>query len=118
MAPNRFPPPAAAGFRTTRLIARVSAAAESFWRQHPAGWAAARWAAVAVAISLALYFVPAPMPPAVPAMVQMAVNGDVKPPFTRAARAANRRAPVSEQHALDASAIGARDEVAHPVVAK
>jgi hypothetical protein len=118
MAPNRFPPPAAAGFRTTRLIACVSAAAESFWRQHPAGWAAACWVAVAIAISLALYFVPAPMPPAMPAMVQMAVNGDVKAPFPRAARAGNAQAPVSEQHALDASAVGARDEVPHPVVAK
>ncbi len=83
------------------------------------GWAAVRWAAVAIAISLGLYFVPSPMPPAVPAMVQMAVNGDVNAPFTRAGRAANPQARrASQKHALDATAIGARDEVAHPVVAK
>ncbi|MBS0328085.1 MAG: hypothetical protein JSS46_16265 [Proteobacteria bacterium] len=120
MASNRFPPPAAAGFRTNRLIARVSAAADSFWRQRPSGWAAAAWAVVAVALSLALYFVPAPMPPAVPAVVEMAVNGEVRVPLEHGVRRAdpNRPGGSSDQHALDAAAVGARDVVGHPALAQ
>lgn len=92
------------------------------------------WGAIAAAFSLALYFVPAPMPPAMPAMVQMAVNGDVKAPLARGARAGNRRpgpaaaAPAgpppgassaaSDQHALDAAAVDPRNVVGHPGLAK
>src|SRR5574340_208429 len=78
MNPIRFPPPAAAGFQTLRLIARASAAAESFWRQRPRGRTAAGWAAVAVALALAIAFGPSLMPPAVPTLVGMAADGEVQ----------------------------------------
>lgn len=108
MAPNRFPPPAAAGFlKTPRLIARVSAAAESFWRQRPRGPMAATWVALAVALALSVAFGPPVMPPEMPTLVQMAEDGEVHVPFHRVAH-------DSDQHALDAPAVGAPDVVGHP----
>lgn len=92
---------------------------------------AATWAAVVAVLVLSLQFGPSLMPPAVPAMVQMATNGGVKVPLHRGAGASDRAAATSDsrvqesaravgsargsdEHALDTAAVDSRNVIAHP----